>query len=94
MHYSERVLEPIVHCTGINLICPRKLPDTAQPLESGSSNDLSLPVVEAYKAVNGAPDLICSVWVQGTDPAGVDNVSHRANKRRIHARSCVLPPVR
>jgi hypothetical protein len=96
MHDSERVLKAIVHGAGIDLIRPRKLADAAQPLESGFGNNLPLPVVERYESVNRTPDFVCSVWVQGVNPAGVDNVPQRANKRRMSEarKSCSLRPLR
>ena len=64
VHNAERVLETIVHGAGIDLVCPCELPNSAQPLKSGLSDDFPLPVIERNEAVDRTADFERAMQVQ------------------------------
>ena len=81
VHHSERMLEPRVHGTRINLVCPSQLPNSSQPLKSGTRNDLFLPRVQSHEAVNGATDLVRLVGVTHLEKINLDEEKEKVHEK-------------
>jgi hypothetical protein len=91
------MFEAGMHCSGINVVSPSELPDSSQPLEDMVIHYSAFKFVEAYKAMNGTPNLAHD-WVAQFSTSGLPdllpigkrvqdsayrNICNIANEKRI-----------